>query len=197
LGSSLLDGCVLGHGESESCAGGIADEGLAQTAACLNVDFRLNTVRRVRSVDHVSVLRLHNLLDQHSHVDLVQTRTKLFHGEESSLIELAGPDFLDSSPRFGEVGAAKLLQSLLQFLNDGIVCVCSLVLQVEHDLLAAEETASHLVNFLRFGQTAHQSLHSCAALRIAHSQAVLHDFERKADGFGHVHPVRELLFQHF
>ena len=120
-------------------------------------------------MDDVSVLCFNDLLDQDSHEHLVKVDSDLLHSEEGSFIELASPHFLDRNPSFWEVCDSKLTQPVLQLVDRGVVRVSSLECEVKDDLLASEESAGHLLNFLGLAEPEDESIDAGMALWIASS----------------------------
>jgi len=99
-------------------------------------------------MDHISILSLDDSLDKNCHVNLIQGNTYFLGRQERSLIELGSPNLLDSGPSLGKIRYSKSSQLLFDFSHDW-VGYATLVAETEHDLLALEEAARHLVNLLR------------------------------------------------
>lgn len=69
------------------------------------------------------------------------------------------------------------------------------MVEIEDDLLATQEASSHLLHFPCLCQPTDQAIDSGLTCWVARCKAVLHEFEREADRFRHVHPVGNAVFE--
>mmetsp|Transcript_100072 Transcript_100072/g.280394 ORF Transcript_100072/g.280394 Transcript_100072/m.280394 type:complete len:385 (-) Transcript_100072:2418-3572(-) len=102
------------HREAQRAAGEVAHQGLAAAGDELAVELVLVVREGVHCVQHERVLRLHELLHQHGHVQVVEAPARLGQGDPRADGEERAPNALDRLPSVP--GLEEHLQPLLALL---------------------------------------------------------------------------------
>mmetsp|Transcript_22052 Transcript_22052/g.63064 ORF Transcript_22052/g.63064 Transcript_22052/m.63064 type:complete len:519 (-) Transcript_22052:2973-4529(-) len=112
------------HREAQRAAGEVADQGLAATSDELAIQFVLVVRERIHRVEHECVLGLHELLDEHRHVEVVEASARFGERNPWSDGEQGRPNALDRVPSVA--GLEQILQALLP------LCCADLGHRLEH-----------------------------------------------------------------
>jgi hypothetical protein len=75
-------------GKAKGLAGHLAHKGFAQSKTRLYIDFIILTIGRILGMDHISILSWNNLLDKHSHVDLMERNSNFLGSQKGPLVKL-------------------------------------------------------------------------------------------------------------